>query len=103
MDLSGNPALAFRFGQLKDTFDRFCEIQGTDHDRAFLLYLKFKTLAEMIAEDAKLATGHPTHFDEEAQRVMDWMEYSVGLNEAPGYCSDQSAAKYILGGAIKWG
>jgi len=57
----------------------------------------------MTAEDAKLATGHPTHFDEEAQRVMYWMEYSVGLNEATGYCSDQSAAKYILGSALKWG
>lgn len=103
MDIPADSPLAFRFDRLRDTFDQFsAAIAADDQDRAFVLYLKFRTLAKLVAEGATAMAGRPTHFDEEADRVMDWMGYAVGLNPTAGYCHDQSAARYILDGALKW-
>lgn len=98
-----SPAIAFRFPRLVGTFDRFATVIDSDPERAFMLYMQFKELAGMIDDDAVSATGHPTHFTEEAGRVMGWMRFALGFSESPGDCRTHSAAKYILDRALQWG
>ena len=104
MSLQDDPSLATKFENLKSVFAAFSDaVSEGDDDRAFLLFLKFERLSELLTELADAVAGHKTHFYEEAFRVKKWMEFEVGLADEPGYCSDQSAAQTILNGALKWG
>lgn len=103
MDLTEHPAIAFRFERLKEAFAAFSDaIAVDDQERAFLYFLRFKTLAEMIGDGVRGLSDNLTHFDEEAHRVTEWMEYAVGLSDSAGYCSDQAAASFILDTALRW-